>query len=61
LPQGRRTLLNLGNRIRYTLRVPQRVPVVGHRTRRRAAAMPELDIIAAGISLLISELRQRLP
>jgi hypothetical protein len=29
--------------------------------RHRAAAMPDLDIIAAGISLLISELRQRLP
>jgi hypothetical protein len=35
--------------------------VVGHRARRRAAAMPDLDIVAAGISLLISELWQRLP
>jgi hypothetical protein len=35
--------------------------VVGRRTRRRAAAMPDLDIIAASISLLISELRQRVP
>jgi hypothetical protein len=35
--------------------------VVGHLARRRAAAMPDLDIVAAGISLSISELWQRLP
>ena len=35
--------------------------VVGHLAGRRAAAMPDRDIVAAGISLLISELRQRVP
>jgi len=35
---------------------PQRQRVVGHRARRRPAAMADLDVIAAGISLSASEL-----
>ena len=34
----------------------QRERVVGHRARRRPAAMTDLDVIAAGISLSASEL-----
>ena len=34
--------------------------VVGHRARRRPAAMTDLDVIAAGISLSVSELWHRL-
>jgi hypothetical protein len=34
--------------------------VVGHRVRRRPAAMTDLDVIAAGMSLSVSELRHRL-
>jgi hypothetical protein len=34
--------------------------VVGHRVRRRPAAMTDLDVIAAGISLSVSELWRRL-
>ena len=38
---------------------PQRERVVGHRDRRRPAAMTDLDVTAAGISLPVSELWHR--
>jgi hypothetical protein len=39
---------------------PQRERVVGHRDRRRPAAMTDLDVTAAGISLPVGELWHRL-
>ena len=52
----RRTLLNRGNRTRSRCGYPQRERVVVYRARRRRAAITDLDVIAAGISLSISEL-----
>jgi hypothetical protein len=60
-PQGRRTLLNLGNRIRYALRVPA-ARTGSLVTGLGAVLLPcRIWIAAADISLLISELWQRLP